>query len=54
MPKANLTYEDQLNIRELHAYREGLKAELKGLTNAALADKYDCHIRTIDRLTVRA
>ncbi len=51
LPYSKLTNADILNIRELVEYRENLKKELSSLTNAKIAEKFDVHLRTIDKVT---
>lgn len=48
---SKLTNEDVLQIREIVEYRDKLKAELSTLTNKKIAEKFDVHYRTIDRIT---
>lgn len=51
LPQSKLTEDDVLIIRGIVDYREGLKAEISELTNAKIAEKFDIHVRTIDRIT---
>ena len=51
LPQSKLTEADVLNIRQIVEHRDKLKAELKTLTNAKIAEKYNVHYRTIDRVT---
>lgn len=51
LPWAKLTEEDVSLIRELVREREALKAQLRELTNAKIAEKFGVHVRTIDRVT---
>lgn len=51
LPQSKLTDEDVKIIRELVEYRDKIKKELSGLTNSALAEKFDVSQRTIDRIT---
>lgn len=52
LPQSRLTEEDVIMVRELIAYRNKLLAEAKELTNAKIAQKFDVHTRTIDRISV--
>ena len=49
---SKLCDEDVVQILDIVAYREKLKKELSTLTNKHIAEKFDVHIRTIDRITV--
>ena len=49
--RAVLDESDVALIRQAVAERERLRAEARLLSNAALADKFGVHIRTIDRIT---
>ena len=51
LPQSKLTNDDIRLIRGLVEHRDRLKAELKNLTNKAIADKFCVHFRTIDRIT---
>lgn len=51
LPHAKLTEEDVRLIHELVAERDEMKRQLAGLTNAAIAEKFGVHRRTIDRVT---
>jgi len=51
LPQAKLTNDDVLLIREVVEYRNKLKEELSQMTNKKLAEKFDVHYRTIDRVT---
>jgi FixJ family two-component response regulator len=51
LPHSKLKEDDIRLIHALVAEREQMKATLKGLTNKAIADKWDVHVRTIDRIT---
>jgi hypothetical protein len=51
LPHAKLTEDDVRLINSFVAEREQLKSRLKGMTNKSIADKFDVHIRTIDRIT---
>lgn len=51
LPWAKLTEEDVSLIRELVRERDALKAQLRELTNAKIAEKIGVHVRTIDRVT---
>ena len=50
LPHAKLDERDVRNIRELVDHREKLRAELKHLTNQAIASKFEVHQRTIDKV----
>jgi len=49
LTQSKLTEEDIRMIRELVKYREKLKKEVAGLSNKALAEKFDVHQRTMDK-----
>jgi hypothetical protein len=51
LPHSKLTEDDIRLINSFVAEREQLKTRLKGMTNKSIADKFDVHIRTIDRIT---
>jgi len=51
LPQSKLNEEDVLNILGIVEYRNKLKDELSNLTNKKIAEKYDVHFRTIDRIT---
>ena len=51
LPWAKLTEDDVRLINQFVAEREQLKARLKGMTNQAIADKFQVHRRTIDKIT---
>ena len=51
LPHAKLTDEDVRYIRLLVEQRELYKRQASELTNAKIAEKYDVHVRTIDRIT---
>lgn len=51
LPHAKLTEDDIRLINLFVAEREQMKAILKGMTNKAIADKWDVHVRTIDKIT---
>lgn len=53
LPFAKLTKDDIKLIRECIAERERLRAEAAQLSNASLAEKFDVHQRTIDRISQR-
>ena len=53
LPQSKLTDDDVRNIRALVEYREKVKRELAGLTNAALAEKFDIHTRSIEKIVAR-
>ena len=48
---AKLTETDLSLIHELIGHREAIKEDLKSLTNKSLAEKFDVHYRTIDRIS---
>ena len=48
---AKLTETDLSLIHELIAHREAVKEDLKSLSNKSLAEKFDVHYRTIDRIS---
>ena len=48
---AKLTKHDLVLINSLIDHRESLKQDLKGLSNKSLAEKFDVHYRTIDRIS---
>jgi FixJ family two-component response regulator len=47
---AKLTEEDVQLVLQLVAYREGLRRQLRHLTNKAIAEKFGVHQRTVDRV----
>lgn len=51
LPQAKLNEHDIKNIRKIVADREHMRKSLSSMTNAALAEKYGVHYRTIDRIT---
>lgn len=51
LPHAKLTNQDVKNIRALINYREGIKAEASELSNKKIAEKFEVHVRTIDRIS---
>ena len=51
LPQSKLTEEKVREIWQIVARRNALKAELSGMTNQAIANRYGVHIRTIDRVT---
>ena len=51
LPWAKLTEEDVLLIRQLIAEREVMKARLREVTNAKIAEKFGVHQRTVDRVS---
>ena len=51
LPQAKLSSDDVRLIRELVDHRESLKREAKSLTNSAIAEKFNVHRRTIERIT---
>lgn len=48
---AKLDESDVALIREMVAEREAMKAKLREVTNAKIAEKFGVHVRTIDRVT---
>ena len=50
LPHAKLDESDVVLIRQIVAERERTKAQLKYVTNAALARKFGVHIHTIERV----
>lgn len=53
MPQAKLTEQDAVLILRCVSERERLLKEAALLTNARLAEKFEVHVRTIDRVTQR-
>ena len=53
LPQTKLTPDDIRLIWELVAERERLKREAAQLTNAAIAQKFEVHQRTIDKVLTR-
>lgn len=51
LPWAKLDESDVVLIRQLVEERDALKRRLGSLTNAAIAEKFGVHCRTIDRVT---
>jgi hypothetical protein len=51
LPHSKLKEDDIRLINEFVAEREQMKAKLRGMTNQAIAEKFDVHRRTIDRIT---
>lgn len=51
LPHAKLTESDVRLIRELIAHREKLRAEVSTLTNQCIAEKFNVHHRTIDKIS---
>lgn len=51
LPHSKLTDGDVRLIRQFVAERDRLKSQLKEMSNARLAAKFDVHVRTIDRVT---
>ena len=51
LPHAKLTNDDVRNIRALIDHREELKRQASLLSNKRLAEKYDVHQRTIEKLS---
>lgn len=54
LPQSKLTDDDVRLIRGLVERRNQLIQEARTLTNARIAEKFDVHQRTIDRVTSRA
>jgi hypothetical protein len=48
---SKLNESDVASILSLVEYRDKLKRELAEMTNAKIAEKFDVHVRTIDRVT---
>ncbi len=48
---SKLDESDVTQIYGLVKYRNKLRTELASLTNAKIAEKFDVHVRTIDRVT---
>lgn len=51
LPQSKLTDDDVRLILAVVDEREALKRQLSELTNAKLAEKFEVHRRTIDRVT---
>jgi len=51
LPQSKLTESDVNLIRELIDYRESLKREIKTMRNSDIAEKFNVHVRTIDRVS---
>jgi len=51
LPQSKLDEHDIKNIRQIVEDRERIKKELSFMSNAALAEKYGVHYRTIGRIT---
>ena len=51
LPQAKLTEADVRLVLKAIEERDRLKRELAQLTNAALAEKFGVHVRTIDRIS---
>lgn len=51
LPQTKLTDADVKLIRQCVLERERLREEANKLSNEALAEKFEVHIRTIDRVT---
>lgn len=49
-PNAKLTEEKVREILAVVEERERLKLKLKGMTNAALARRYNVHLRNMDKI----
>lgn len=50
LPQSRLADEDVILIRQLVEERNKLKAQIAELTSAKIAEKFDVHSRTIDRI----
>lgn len=50
LPQSKLTEDDVRWIWELVAHRDDLKRQLSVLTNAAIAEKFGVHVRTVDKV----
>lgn len=48
---AKLTEYDVSLIRKLIDEREKMRAQVKNLSNRAIAEKFDVHVRSIDRIS---
>ena len=48
---SKLNEDDVSTIRQLIAHRDSLRQQASNLTNKKLAEKYDVHCRTIDRIS---
>jgi len=53
LPHSKLNEDDVRHILRLVAHREQLKRQAAALTNAKIAEKFDVHQRTIDRITAK-
>lgn len=53
LPQSKLTEHDVKLILDCVAERERLRDEANKLSNQALAEKFDLHIRTIEKITSR-
>lgn len=51
LPQAKLTEGDVSNILEIVRDREEMRTKLRSMTNRALAEKFEVHQRTIDKIT---
>ena len=51
LPQSKLTETDVKLIREIIEERDQLKFVLSQMTNAKIAEKFEVHVRTIDRIT---
>lgn len=51
LPQAKLNENDIKNIRQIVLDREQMRKALSAMSNAALAEKFNVHYRTIDRIT---
>lgn len=51
LPQAKLTEDDVSNILEIVRDREEMRTKLRSMTNRALAEKFEVHQRTIDKIT---
>jgi hypothetical protein len=51
LPQSKLDETKVKEIRLIVEVRERMREELKAMTNAAIAEKYGVHYRTVDRIT---
>lgn len=51
LPQSKLTETDVELIREIIGERNQMKFVLSQMTNAKIAEKFEVHVRTIDRIT---
>lgn len=50
LPHSKLNEDDVAKINALIEHREALKRQARELSNSKLAEKFDVHVRTIDRI----